>query len=262
MNKVSDMTPEQLFESADAYVLGLLEETETDAFERGMQAASSEVRIQLREHMRRSTLGIEATLPAVEPDAGLRFRIFTAIREAMIGTVSSTQKSTSWWHSTAFWRAACLGFATAAVTLGGFGFAMQRQHDGLERSIQASIVSAESQRLGPAFARVMFSDDRLEVDLAPIASLSNKCEARLFVDPVTHSAVLCAFDMPVNEAIYRVEFRAEDGSIRNLATFTGTSGLNPITLAKLDVSVIGEVVVVGPAAADRPAEDIFRIKVG
>ena len=43
------MTPTQLFDNADAYVLGLLEDTERDAFEAGLVAASPAVRAQIRE---------------------------------------------------------------------------------------------------------------------------------------------------------------------------------------------------------------------
>ena len=112
------MTPTQLFDNADAYVLGLLEDTERDAFEAGLVAASPAVRAQIREHMLRTSLGIADTLPMTEADPGLRFRVLSSIREAMVGRPTGTSGG-SWWSSTAFWRAACLGFATAAVTLGG-----------------------------------------------------------------------------------------------------------------------------------------------
>lgn len=259
MIKARPMRPSELFEHADAYVLDLLEPEERDAFELGLANASSDVRSQIDNHIRRVSLGLETVLPDVHPDPSLRFRIFASIREAMSDHTAGSSQG-SWWSSTAFWRAACLGFATAAVTLGGFGFAMQRQHDGLERSIQASIVSKESQRLGPVFARVMFADDRQEIDLTPAATLPVRSGARLLVDPSTGAAVLLAMDMPVNEGTYTIELHSEDGTTQRLASFVGTPGLNPVTIAKLDLDAGGELVVVGPSSEDTPAEVLFRVQ--
>lgn len=260
MIEAQRMTPSQLFDNADAYVLGLLEDSERDAFEAGLVAASPSTQRQVREHMLRTSLGIQDTLlPDEEPAQSMRFRVLTTIREAMVGQPQDAGRA--WWSSTSFWRAACLGFATAAVTLGAFAFAMQRQHDGLERSIQASIASAESQKLGPVFARVMLADNRQEADLNRVSTLDlgPRAAARLFVEPISGSAVLCAFEMPVQEGKYRVELRNEDGSIVELATFIGTPGLSPVTLPKLDINRGGTLVVVGPAAPDRPATDLFSI---
>ncbi len=122
------MTTRELIEHASLDALGLLDESERAAFEAAFQGASPEVQALVRREQKRFA-DAEALLPDVAPPPGLKYKVLAAMREAIAGISAPVPEDagvlariggSSWWNSASLWRAACIGFATASVVLGGF----------------------------------------------------------------------------------------------------------------------------------------------
>ena len=129
------MRLQQLIELAILDAMGLLDEDEQRSFDSAYRTAAPAVQAQVRREQTRLSR-IESLLPAVTPPAGLRAAVLEAVRReilaaemadpAVVGTLPQIVKSRG---VSAFWRAASVGMAAAAVVLGITTLQMQSNYN-------------------------------------------------------------------------------------------------------------------------------------
>lgn len=139
------MNTRELIENSLLDAMALLDKQETEAFERAFRAASPAVQAHVRREQTRLS-HIEQLLPKVEPPAELRAAVIKAVRIEMdlaaeqaandvrspIFTLLPSQRVS------AMWRAAAIGFMTAAVVFGTTTVATRRIFDNLETQMNAN----------------------------------------------------------------------------------------------------------------------------
>ncbi|XOV76882.1 MAG: hypothetical protein ACFHWZ_08725 [Phycisphaerales bacterium] len=108
------MTTQEMIEMASLDALGMLDADERAEFEAAFRAASPSVQAQVRREQKRFA-DAEHLLPEVDPPAGMKFRVMSAIRDAIIGitagdaeaatrAVSRGSNAGAWFNSTTIWR--------------------------------------------------------------------------------------------------------------------------------------------------------------
>jgi hypothetical protein len=247
------MTSRQLLEYASLDALGLLDDEERRAFDEAFAASPPAVQAQVRREQQRFASTAEDLLPDVAPPPGLRFRVLSAVREAIAGVGAGlngntsaspalhaadndaslvAQRSRSWWNSAALWRAACIGFATASVVLSVFFSAVYERNRDLSREFQAGMSQTAVMALGGSVAQVGVAErreSRVFEAMEGMLGLENAF-ARLDVDLDTGRASFWFRQFPVTNAEYRLVILQPSGETNDLATFValGTSGLESV----------------------------------
>ena len=144
------MNTRELIENSLLGAMALLDEQETRAFERAFQAASPAVQAHVRREQTRLS-HIEQLLPKVEPPAELRAAVIEAVRIEMdlaeelaannvrspIFTLLPSQRVS------AMWRAAAIGFMTAAVVFGTTTITTRRIFDDIENRMNERQFAAD-----------------------------------------------------------------------------------------------------------------------
>ncbi len=133
------MNTRELIENSLLDAMGLLDERETQAFERAFRTASPAVQAHVRREQTRLS-HIEQLLPQVEPPAELRAAVIEAVRiemdlaaeQAANGVRSPIFTLLPSQRVSAMWRAAAIGFMTAAVVFGTTTITTRRIFDNLE----------------------------------------------------------------------------------------------------------------------------------
>lgn len=206
--KANPMTStRELLELASLDVLGLLDEQEREAFEQAFRAAPPEAQAAVRREQLRLAKD-EDLLPKVDMPPGLRARVMSAISEA-IASVSGQEATVGYigpaparsvMASATLWRAACLGFATAAVVMGGFVFQMSRVNRQIIDGVASGQVIDGIRPLGPTFQKMLTSPSMFNAHFAPLApDAQDNSRATIYVDRDLKEAFLLCSDLPPGE---------------------------------------------------------------
>ena len=221
------MNTQDLLEQASLDALGLLDDQERSAFESAFRAAPPAVQSQIRREQARFAAS-ESLLPAIETPAGLKFRVMAAVREAIhsFNRVETARRAehtpflrSLMWNSTPLWRAACIGFATATVTLGVFFSYVSDRLETIERT-GTTISSIEGQmQLAPDYGDDVLAGRLLSRYFNTVVDAA-AARAVIQVDPDSGAAYLWYDKLPVTGAEYQLIVAGDAPSKhRSLASF-------------------------------------------
>jgi hypothetical protein len=259
------MTTQQLIEMASLDALGMLDADERAEFEAAFRAASPSVQAQVRREQKRFA-NAEHLLPDVEPPAGLKFRVMSAVRDAIIGitagdaaaaanAVSKGSKAGAWFNSTTIWRAACIGFATTTVLLTGVAAYVFDRNQAYREETEIALGRALLTELGNDFQEVALAEDVRIFDFAEGDGLSAK--ARLWVHPETQVAFLFCTDMPVRSGRYSLVLERGDAESEVVRQFRASDGMITFRVDFIDLETVNDLAIYGPRLTDRPDERIL-----
>lgn len=265
------LTTRDLLEYASLDALGLLDEVEREEFERAFRAASPEVQAMIRREQTRAA-DIDAWLPQVEAPAGLKQRVVSAWREAVaavapepVGAIGPVMPQVNIGLRTGYiWRAACIGFATATLVLGGFFISSLQLNNDLRTQISQNTNNSQLSKLGPGFIGTFFAANKSEYTLEPQVDVGESVRGSLLVAGDQGQGVLVFQRLPADEGTYRVVIETDKGQ-QEIAEFNASGGL---TNVNIDLSKFGgatkanldRLAVVGPARAGGPETVVFRVK--
>lgn len=233
------MTTRDLLENASLDALGLLEETERDEFERAFRAASPEVQAMIRREQVRFS-DIDAWLPQVEQPVGLKAKVLDAWRSAVsamqeaaepVGQIGPGQAWIGRRQFTApLWRAACIGFATATLVLGGATYWVSHVNSQISTLMAQNIQVDDLGRLGPRYREILFSPNHHERAFAPAAAdVAPQAKAVLVYDAEKRTAVLVCDKLPSATGHYTLVFESDDGKSGEIKRqFDATGGVAAI----------------------------------
>lgn len=207
------MNTQDLLEQASLDALGLLDEQERAAFETAFRAAPPAVQSQVRREQARFASS-EAMLPRVDVPAGLKFRVMSAVREAIqsfnrVETARRVEHTpflrSLMWNSTPLWRAACIGFATATVTLGVFFSFVSQRVKSIERT--GTVVEALGAQSGmsPGLLNAILDRPQQHWFVQRVADIA-AARAVITVNPDSGEAHLIVDNLPVQRAQYFLAF--------------------------------------------------------
>lgn len=260
------MNTRELLELSAMDVLGLLDESERDAFERALRAASPEVQAAVRAEQLRVAKDDEL-LPRVSPPPGVKARVMSALSEAIASVAG--QESTAGYvglarrpggvvASATLWRAACLGFATAAVVMGAFVFQVSKLNRQTIAQIEQNQASDQIRSLGTNVMGMLTNPAMFNAHFAPIAQDSKDTRATIYVDREKQEAYLLCSDLPPGE--YRLVIqRAATGSSDQVAFQQTGNSLKVVYVKQIDPNDVNGLSIVvdrGPRAA---ASTVMRI---
>lgn len=261
------MTIRDLLELASLDALGLLDDDERTDFEAAFRAASPEVQAQVRREQRRAA-DLDGILPNVEVPVGLRARVMGAVRRAIaeVSTPVATlpvadhrRAGFVFTRSTPVWRAACIGFATATIVLGGaFGW-MARENRSLETLITSNYTLEELQKtLGPRGLEILHARNSRMVPLIQAASdVGQGVKGNIIIDADTGNAVLCCDGLPAISGSYRLIVR-NGNKEKSLKDFQSAGGPVTLVFEGLTTQDLGAVEITGPDAQGGPDRTILR----
>lgn len=233
------MSIQELLESAQLDALGLLDEQDREAFERAFAAAPAALQAQLRREQAR-LCHIDALLPEVELPDAVWPKVRDAVREAQLNATNATGAV----HAHAgsdraarplpmsrsgavnrLWRAAAIGFATAAVVLGGAVIHLRLT---AERNSDIENVAGESRDLVSAFGRQYLSEQLFgnQCDRFVMRDDSGKSrgQAAVYTSPEWPGAVLyCRVAAPEGTTLRLVEL-TDAGEIGDTLTEFASNG--------------------------------------
>ncbi len=265
------MNTRELFELASLDVLGLLDEQEREAFENAFRAAPPPVQAQIRrEQLRFSEM--EKMLPDVDAPAGLRARVIAAVRDAIaavgaepIARIGSSGVSHPVFNSAPLWRAACIGFATAALVLAGFGYKVMGENNLIQDQLASSGTAAGFQDIarragGIDPAKLLLSDNCRRVAFSPTAADaadSGRIDAYLLIDIQTRQAILACAGLTIGDNSYSLVL--SDGTDEQLLdTFTPEANMVYIPIRGLDPAVLSNLEIRGPGIAGSGPSVLLR----
>jgi len=243
------MNTHELIESTMLHALGLLDDTEREAYEAAFEAAPADVQLRVRDDARRmADLGDLVT--DAEPSTELRSMVLAAVRAAMreeenesriaqvaaaspvVGRISADSISSSAQRATSqpklsssprvnrYWRGAAVGFAAASIALGVITINMQQTFkeaqsraivDRLYDTIGAQYL--ESTIFDANTQRVALTSQTNTTAVAAVWANPDWNTARLFVKNLTAET-----DRPL-----RLVVVDDEGNImREIATFSPT----------------------------------------
>ncbi len=238
------MTTRELYELASMDALGLLDDDERQAFENAFRAAPAHVQAEIRREQLREAQSTEY-LPDVKPPASLRARVIAAVLGkaellntepiASIGPAARSAAST-----TAFWRAACIGFATATVVLAGFVYTVAEQNKIIAQEALDAEVIADLRDSDGRLDQYLYASETKFVSFHPAAALNadganTKAKARLFYKDSTKSMLLVCSDLPIAPTEYSFVLHKKSGD-PVVAPFKVTKDTTGIEIHSVDFS--------------------------
>ncbi len=256
------MSTRDLFEMASLDVLGLLDEDERSEFERAFKAAPPEIQAQIRaEQVRYSRM--EQVLPKVDAPAGLKARVMAAVREAIdavSGEPVARIGAARWgFNSAPLWRAACLGFATASVVLGGFSYWVTQQNKEITIAALSNQISDQVQRISPDFGGIVAGRRLQTVSFSPAAPDAGKAFARLFVNLETKTATLVCDSLPITGEKYTLVVKSPNGTTStSVLDFPANSGRIYVPINSIDVESLPRLEIHSPAGSAGKSEPLLR----
>jgi anti-sigma-K factor RskA len=203
------MNTRELIELAQLDALGLLDDAERQAFERAFAAAPPAVRAMLREEQARYAR-IDALLPTDEPPAGLRQRVMDRVRAAraeqdqtapaplrLVGGSGEALPISRSRRVSPLWRAAAVGFASAAVLLGAVTLAMFRQFDDMRRSMrEQELIASVAKTFGTRYVEdVLFHPQTTRVSFRRAEGAAGAEQASVFINPDWANALFFSANM-------------------------------------------------------------------
>ncbi len=250
------MNTQDLLEHASLDALGLLDEQERTDFETAFRGALPAVQSQVRREQARFAAS-DSLLPSVEVPAGLKFRVMSAVRDAVqsFNRVEAVRRAEHtpflrnlMWNSTPLWRAACIGFATATVVLGVFFSYVSERVQTIERMGLTVDALEEQMHLSPGLLEAMLAGQTTQQAFVPLAPEADAARALIMINPDTGEAHLIVDNLPVAGAEYALVALGEnEGEYTKLHAFDFTSIAYNVR-AKLDTGVdLTRLAIVGPA---------------
>ena len=251
------MTTRELFEFASMDALGLLDDDERQAFENAFRAAPPHVQAEIRREQLREANATDL-LPNISPPASLRARVIAAVMGkaellntepiATIGPATRTLAST-----TAFWRAACIGFATATVVLAGFVYTVSEENKKIgQEALNADAVETMKAFGNPtSLAKMITSPHTIDVAFRTPATpndanTNSRAGARLYFDPETQNAYLLCQGLPIATTEYTlVVGNAASGDAR-LESFRVSGSLTGLPLESFKPEMLGDLEIRSP----------------
>jgi hypothetical protein len=225
------MTIQELLESAQLDALGLLDEQDRDAFERAFQAAPEALQKQIRREQER-LCRMDALLPQVDLPDTLWPKVKDAVRAAQAAAIAEVEGAGLATSVRPFpmsrsagvhrvWRAAAIGFATAAVVLGAVTIHLRMTAESQVRlAVEAVIADQTREGFGPEYLNEILYGRPMHYVMSP-AREGVRGDAAVFTHPKwKDSAILyCSAAAPEGKTLRLVELN-EDGSIgRQFAEF-------------------------------------------
>lgn len=209
------MSTRDLYEMASMDALGLLDDDERQAFEAAFRAAPPHIQAEIRREQLREA---EATdhLPQVEPPASLRARVIAAVMDTVhtlqtepVATIGPGARVNA--RTAAFWRAACIGFATATVVLSGFVYTVADQNKQISQQfIQNDISDTVEQMGGERLVKTFTSPTTQFVSFKQAAATTADSDntpsgVSLVYDPDKHDGFLLYSALPINTLEYTIK---------------------------------------------------------
>jgi hypothetical protein len=253
------MTTRELFELASLDVMGLLDDDERLAFEEGFRSAPPHIQAQLRAEQTRFS-EIERLLPKAEPAPGLRARVVAVVKEAIsaasepIATIGPAGRMRV--GSAPLWRAACIGFATAALVLGGFSWKVTQDNRLIADMAISNRLSGElANRAGPGFSEMVTRPSVKHVAFSPAAAdYTGKAAAALIIDTETKTAYLVCNGLPVPGGEYQLVIGDDQGNASAITSFHANSGVFYVPIKDVDLASLGRLQIHAPSKeGSRPA---------
>lgn len=258
------MTLQQLLENAHLDALGLLDESEQEAFDRAYRAAPPAIREQIRAEQARWAEHA-GMLPEVAPPAGLRDRVLAAVAAAAgeqvedepVLVLEPVQRVSKWW------RVGAIGLATAAVALGSAFVYVSGTNESLrdalatgERSDQLLTLFGRGES-GVEHIRGMVLDaGATRVLFTPTAVASESRFAgrmSVFTSTKWKDALVC-FELPrsVAEEQYKLVVVSDKGEVvETLRTFASDGTIQSFAVTALEAGTRLALVAVKPGEAVR-----------
>ncbi|MBL0927559.1 MAG: hypothetical protein IBJ11_07895 [Phycisphaerales bacterium] len=270
---MSRMSDRELWELASLDALGLLDDADRAGYDRAFRAAPPALQLQIRAEQSRFSEGL-GLLPDVDPPASLKPRVLAAVRgaiEALAEPVADPadpviarimpEPRRPWWNSTAVWRAAAIGMATASIVMTAFFWRMVDENRQITSLIASSALTHDLQKISPSFAELMLSPNRREVALAPAAEdVPSNLSARLFLNTETSKAVLIARNLPTASGTYTLVLEEPDGSRTRVQQFEATGGVVPVEISGLNEAALGRLALLGRDPATGAERVLLRSK--
>lgn len=273
------MTTRELIEAAQLDALGLLDESERDAFEQALAAAPPELKAQIRAEQARAADFdplLTAELAELQPPASLRERVLRAFREAVTaaaGSRTSVHEAAERRASSIdavpvrrarrvnpLWRAAAIGFMAVAVVFGVAALQVLDRFDDLKRSSDSNLVTdIVNTQIGPAaqVRDMLFDQATQRLTFAPVqANFVGEAAVFYNADWSGKARIFCR-NLPQRSGVYKVVVNDGD-STREIATLEGVGGLSTheISVSVADLSKLAIVLV----AQDGIATTVLTIR--
>jgi anti-sigma-K factor RskA len=260
------MTTQEMIEYALLDAVGLLEESEREAFERAFNGAAPAIRAQVRREQTRFA-HIEMLLPDVAPPAHLRAAVLEAVRKAMAdeaaqpASLSFVPPMTRSRQVSRWWRAGSLGLATAAAV-----FMMTTMYLWTERSQLKNLRTRDAMladltaQLGPGRVRDVLLDPDTERTVFTRVADRSKAEASIFVSPEwkNKAVFVCAGLTGQPGRPYKLAIiDANDNVVRELAVIEPSGLVTPREI-ELDASEPVSLAVLAPVDGSRTGEIVSR----
>lgn len=259
------MSTRELLELAALDALGLLDEGEREQFDSAFRAAPPEVQARLRREQARFAKA-DHLLPPVDPPAGLRARVIAKVREAIaavrgqedadvLATIGMAPRKAS----APFWRAACIGFATASMVLGVLYLTVAQQNSKMTRLAQQNNLTEMVQDLGPRAQNILLAERMRPVAFTPTASdLGAPVTASLLFDPDSGEALLLCEGLPVPDDTYTLTVRS-GSSETTVSRILANGGFVPVYIEGLREDQIDSMTIDGPKTFGGANETILAV---
>lgn len=236
------MTPRELIEMSSLDLLGFLDDADRAAFEKALRAASPEVQAQVRAQQLLES-DVDRILPDVAPPMGFKGKVMATVRDAIaavepVARIGPGGRRFS--YAAPVWRAACIGFATASLVLGGFAWRITSYN----REIQSLAINnnvqdeLRSRGAGVEFVQMLTSRDFQRVSFSPAAQdYAGRAEASIMVNPAANRAYLICNSLPQGGGKCRLMAQTGDDA-REIAEFIAAPGTFFIKLEGFDVKAL------------------------
>jgi len=206
------MNTHELLEAAQLDALGLLDESERDSFEKAFASAHPAIKAQIRLEQAR-LCRLEGVWPDTRPHASLKDRVIDAVRAARgVKTEATTHVAgrivppiTASHRVSPMWRAAALGFATAAAVCAAMLISLRSETTRLQAGLQAdSIYGKITSTVGAAnLHSIVFSPSTQRVVFqSPAERVAGRVysgEAAVFFNADKASMQLLASNVAIND---------------------------------------------------------------
>jgi len=225
---IGRISTRELLELASLDALGLLDEQERETFDRALEAAPQPIREQVAREQGRIAAADDDLLPQVEPPLGLRARVVSAVLGALdragserdvVGRIApgawSLRRNVS-----PLWRAACLAFATATISLLVAGYHVRQSYEHTVATFADGALAQQIAReLGPNFVDVLLSPSAQHVAFQPALAASTDAnqasgEALLMLDSEARIGLIVVRNLPVLEGEYELVLLDADANVR------------------------------------------------
>lgn len=280
------MTLQELMEAAHLDALGLLDDDEQRAFEQAFARAPETVRAQVRAEQARWA----TTLPELsdaQPPADLRERVLAAVDEAMhvsrlnpaqadhdseviatLGVTRGASGARQVARVSPAWRAAALGFATAAAVLLAAFVSMSRQAEQLGQRLQNDVaLGALSEGLGAkAFDQTVFAASTRRAVMTATSTAANPAHAplgTLYAYPERDECRVFAKNLIVGamESCRVVLVDEQNVPIKELAEFVPTGQVSTHAFALKPVAGLRVALAVAPLGKPALREHVVLVTV-